>query len=84
MEILSIILFVIGGLIAIIYGIQLLILAFRKSIWWGLGYLFVPFVSLIFVFVNWSEAKRPFLRLLLCIPFFVVGGLLAPATTVQG
>jgi len=39
----------------------------------------VPFVSLIFVIVHWSEAKKPFLRGLIGIPFFVLGAILAPA-----
>jgi hypothetical protein len=78
MEILSIILMAIGSIIALIYGIQLLILAFQKSVLWGLGYLCVPFVALIFVFMHWEETKRPFLRVLLAIPFFVVAGLIAP------
>jgi FtsH-binding integral membrane protein len=75
MEILSIILICIGVIIGLVFGIQLLILAFRTSIWWGLGYIFVPLVGLIFVIVHWSEAKKPFLLSLLSIPFYV-GGLL--------
>lgn len=67
------ILMLIGFLIALVFGIQLLILAFRTSILWGLGFLFVPFVNLIFVGVHWDEAKTPFLRGLLCIPFYGLG-----------
>lgn len=79
MEILGIILLVIGAVIGLVFGIQLLILAFRTSILWGLGYIFIPFVSLIFVIVHWNEAKTPFLRCLLAIPFYVAGVLLMPA-----
>lgn len=78
MEILSIVLTCIGVLIALIFGIQLLILAFRTSIWWGLGYLFVPIVGLIFVIANWSVAKKPFLLSLIALPFIAVGAMLAP------
>lgn len=78
MEIIGIALIFIGGLIALVYGFLLLITAFRESILWGLGYLFIPFVSLIFVIVHWEEAKDPFLKGLLCIPFIVVGLVLMP------
>ena len=78
MEMVAIILFAIGALIGFVYGIILLIKAFQTSVWWGLGYLLIPFVALIFVFVHWDVAKKPFLMSLLCIPFFVVGAMLAP------
>ena len=78
MEIIGIALIFIGGLIALVYGFLLLITAFRESILWGLGYMFIPFVSLIFVIVHWEKAKDPFLKGLLCIPFIVVGLVLMP------
>lgn len=78
MELLSIALLLTGALISIIFGIQLLITAFQTSILWGLGYIFVPFVSLIFVIVHWAEAKKPFLRGLIGVPFIVLGAILAP------
>jgi len=63
----------IGGLIvlvalvgSLVFGIQLLIQAFSRSVLWGLAYLFIPMAALIFVFVNWSESGRPFLRGLGC------------------
>lgn len=70
----------IGLIIALIYGIQLLILAFKESVLWGLGYLFVPFVALIFIFMHWDKTKKPFLMCLLAIPFYVVGFMLVPHT----
>ena len=78
MEILGFALIIIGAIIAVVFGIQLLILAFRTSILWGLGYIFVPFVSLIFIIVHWDDAKTPFLRGLIAIPFYVIGILLLP------
>lgn len=78
MEIIGITLIVIGGLIGLVFGVLLIIAAFKESILWGLGYLFVPFVSLIFVIVHWDEAKAPFLKGLLCLPFIVVGLLFMP------
>jgi hypothetical protein len=78
METLALILIVIGGIISVVYGIILLIKAFQTSIWWGLGYIFIPLVALIFVVVHWDVAKKPFLMGLLCIPFFLVGFMLSP------
>ena len=54
---------VVGGIGSLIFGIQILILAFKKSVGWGIGslLLFVP-IGLIFVFQNWAACKTPFLR----------------------
>ena len=76
MEIIGVILMIIGIIISVVYGIILLIRAFEASILWGLGYIFIPFVSLIFVIVHWEDAKSPFLKGLLAIPFLILGVLL--------
>lgn len=69
----------IGGIIMLIYSIILIIKAFKESIWWGLGYMFVPFVSLIFVFMHWQICKEPFLRMILAVVLYAVGfGLMTP------
>ena len=34
--------------------------AFRESLLWGLGVLFLPIVPLIFLIVHWHRAKGPF------------------------
>jgi hypothetical protein len=81
MEILGMILVIVGALIAIVFGIQLLIVAFQTSVLWGLGYLFVPFVALIFVIVHWDVARKPFLRGLIAIPFYALGILLVGSKT---
>lgn len=57
-------LLLVGALIACVGSIWLLVKAFQTSILWGLGSLFVPFVQLIFVIMNWAECKKPFLILL--------------------
>lgn len=56
-------LIVVGALIFIVGHLLILIKAFQKSILWGLGSFCVPFVSLIFVILNWSEplVKKAFL-----------------------
>jgi hypothetical protein len=49
-----------GALVALLSGIWLLILAFKEHILWGLGFLLVPFVSLIFVIMHWRRTWIPF------------------------
>ncbi len=39
---------------------MLLIAAFKESILWGLGCIFIPIVSLIFIIMHWPVAKKPF------------------------
>ncbi|MEN8162743.1 MAG: hypothetical protein ABFS37_01330 [Acidobacteriota bacterium] len=72
----SIIMFA-GAIGALIFWIMILIVAFKKHIGWGLGSLFIPFVGLVFVFMNWSETKTPFLRGLICVAVQIVGGVIA-------
>ncbi|MGE9289683.1 MAG: hypothetical protein ACQKBT_01755, partial [Puniceicoccales bacterium] len=71
-------LIIIGAIISLVFGLILLVKAFQTSILWGLGYFFIPLVSLIFIIVHWDEAKDPFLKGLLAIPFIVIGLLLLP------
>ena len=73
--------FILLGLAAIVSvgtGIWMLVLAFRKRIWWGLAVLFVPLANLVFLIVEWSEAKRPFFFSLLAIPLGLGGFFLIP------
>ena len=80
MAIIGGILAVIGGIIMLVYGIILLIQAFKESILWGLGYLFIPFCSLVFIVMHWDKCKTPFLRLLVGLVIQAVGiGLLSPS-----
>ena len=78
MQFIAIALILVGTIIGLIYGIQLIIIAFQTSILWGLVYLFVPFGALIFMILHWEDSSYPFLRSLLAIPFFIVGFLLLP------
>jgi len=83
MEMLGLFLMFIGFVIALVYGITLLVKAFQTSLLWGLGSLFVPIVvSLVFVIVHWEVARSPFLRLLIGIPFLVLGMALMPESMV--
>ena len=42
-------------------GIVLLVIAFKESVPWGLGCLFLPLVSLVFVALHWDQSKYAFL-----------------------
>ena len=79
METFGTILIAIGLIIALAYGIILLIKAFQTHILWGLGSLFVPFVSLVFVIMHWDVAKKPFLMGLISIPFYIAGTAMLPS-----
>ncbi len=84
MEILGLILLVIGGVASFATGIWFLVVAFQQSVLWGLGCLFLPFVSLIFLIVHWAEAKRPFLwSLAACVPL-LIGAMLSGAGAADG
>jgi len=63
----------IGGIIMFVGGIMFLIVAFKESVLWGLGSMFVPFVSLVFLIKFWGQAKRPFFIQLAGLPFYFIG-----------
>ena len=66
-------LMVVGGIIMFVGGIMFLITAFKESVLWGLGTMFVPFVGLIFLITHWQDAKKPFLIQLMGLPFYILG-----------
>ncbi len=61
MEMIGMLLFLVGGAMMLIGGLWLLVVTFQESVLWGLGSLFIPFVSLVFVVMHWEVAKQPFL-----------------------
>lgn len=64
---------VVGMILMVIGGLWLLVEAFKASVLWGLGCLFVPIVSLFFVATHWSESKTPFLLQLAGVVLLVIG-----------
>jgi hypothetical protein len=82
METLGMIIGGIGGIISLIGGIWFLVVAFRETIWWGLGSIFIPFVSLIFLIIHWSDAKKPFFVSLLGAVIVVIAAILMPKGTI--
>jgi hypothetical protein len=71
-------LLVLGGIVLFVGNIMVLIQAFRASIVWGLGSLFIPLVSLIFVATHWAESKKGFLIALLGLVVLLAGVALSP------
>ncbi len=59
-----------AGILSLWYSLVLLVVAFKQSIWWGLGYLIVPCVSIFFVIAHWEVAKSPFLKSILTVLTF--------------
>ena len=53
-----------GFIIFLIGSFQFIRTAFRENIFWGLGCLIFPFISIIFLFVHRQTAARPFFLLL--------------------
>lgn len=49
-----------GIILAIVSGIWLLVIAFKENVWWGFGCLLVPFVSLVFVVLNFKKTWLAF------------------------
>jgi hypothetical protein len=54
-------LFVLGLVVSLVGSLMVIWRAFRESVLWGLGCLFVPFVYLIFVIQHWEDTKKGFL-----------------------
>jgi hypothetical protein len=65
----------VGGLICLfVFWIQILILAFKKSIGWGLAaWLLGPFATVSFIAQNWEVCRTPVKRLLLSLAALTVG-----------
>ena len=50
------------ALLATVAFIWLLVLAFQRSLWWGVAVLFLsPFSLVIYAIKYWNESKRPFM-----------------------
>jgi hypothetical protein len=69
---------VLGIACMVIGWLTILVKAFGESILWGLGCLFVPFVSLLFVITHWHESKTGFLLHVVGWIIFIFAGATAP------
>jgi len=54
------ILMVLGLLVGIYGELRFLVVAYNRSLLWFFGCLFVPFADLLFLFLNFRIAARPF------------------------
>ena len=61
----------IGSIVSLVGGIWILVIAFQKSVLWGLGCMFIPCVILYFAATNWELTKKPFL--------IMIGGIVVSA-----
>jgi hypothetical protein len=50
-----------AGMASLVSYIWLTVLAFKRSVGWGLAVLFIPFAFIVFAVKYWTEAKVPFL-----------------------
>lgn len=73
----AITLIALGMLLCLVGGVWGIVVAFRRSVMWGICYLLVPFAALVFLFVAWSEAKRPLYMKIVGV-LFVLAVLLLP------
>lgn len=77
MEIIGQLFFVIGIAIAIVADIMIVIQAFKTSLLWGLGTLFLPIVGVVFIVLYWDKTKKYVWWILLSIVLIIIGGTLA-------
>ncbi len=64
---------VIGGIVAVVGGIWILITAFRESTSQGLLCMFVPFYVVYYAIKRWSDAKKPLVLGLVGLVLFLGG-----------
>jgi hypothetical protein len=50
-----------GGVLLLVGNIMFIVNAFKVSVAWGLGVLFLPPVGLVFLVKSWNESKKSFL-----------------------
>ena len=62
-----------GIALCLIGGLWIVVNAFRKSIWWGLGSLLIPFVALVFAIMNFAGNKIPLAIYVVGIVLILVG-----------
>ncbi len=73
MGMIGMILMVVGGIAMLVFLVQILIIAFKTSVGWGLASLLIPFVIVVFAIKYWDQCKTPFLRSLIAFAVYVVG-----------
>ncbi len=67
---------VIGCAITLFGNLWMLLAVFRTGLLWGLAYLLLPFIGLIWLVLHWEEGRRPFFCMLIGGGIIVMGGAL--------
>ena len=81
---LGMILSIVGYIGMLIFTVQILILAFKTSLGWGLASLLLPFAILVYIAKNWPACKTPFLRWVMCFVVACIGSALSFYGAVSG
>jgi len=76
MVLLGQILIYLGFAVALLGEVMFLVLAYRRSLWWFLGCLFLPIVCLIFFLLNIKTAYKPFFVQILGLVLLGIGMIL--------
>ena len=79
MDIVGLGLGIVGTITILVSSIWLIVCAFKKSIAWGLLYTFVPFASLVYLFMDWNRAWKPFVLSLAGIVICGIGIAVSPS-----
>jgi hypothetical protein len=80
---LTAVLMLVGGVLLLIGSVMFIVNAFKVSVAWGLGVLFLAPVGLVFLVKNWRESKMSFLLSLAGAALVVVGMLLGHPVATQ-
>lgn len=70
-----------GSLLLLVGGVMMIVNAFKTSLAWGLGVLFLWPVGLYFLAKNWQENKKPFFIQLAGLAILMVSLVMAPTVS---
>ena len=80
---LTAVLMLVGGVLLLVGSVMFIVNAFKVSVAWGLGVLFLAPVGLVFLVKNWRESKVSFLIQLAGAALVVVAVVLGHPAQVQ-
>lgn len=79
---LTAVLLLVGGVLMLVGVVMFIVNAFKVSVAWGLGVIFLAPVGLVFLVKNWQENKKSFLIQVAGLALVIVGVVLGhPAPT---
>jgi hypothetical protein len=77
MVVLGYILLFSGVIIGLVGEVMFLAVAYKRSLWWFFGCLFIPIVAWIFLFLNFKVVAKPFGLQILGLALAGLGGWMA-------